>query len=349
MQTWPLSYTDALLLMQVRPVRRCDKMLRLYKSSNPMNRLDRLTAILIHLQSKRVVTARELANRFGISLRTVYRDVRSLEEAGVPVGAEAGVGYFLENYTLPPVMFTNAEASALVFGSKLVEKMADASLRESFESALFKIKAVLKRTEKDHVDELEPVIDVAVRPGPAPFSDHLLNRIQAALVGQQVVTISYLGNYADETTQRDVEPVGLYHYAANWHLIAFCRLRQDYRDFRTDRILCLTETTERFPRQSRLTLTAYLERLRIDAELQEVIVWFDKFMARFTQEQRYTYGFVEETTEGERVRMRFLTQTPGGLAAWLMMFGTAVTVESPDSFREIMAVRVRELLTHYAG
>ena len=102
-----------------------------------MNRLDRLTAILIHLQSKRVVRASEIADRFEISLRTVYRDIRSLEEAGVPIGAEAGVGYFLENYHLPPVMFTNAEASALVFGGKFIEKMADSSLQEPFTSALF--------------------------------------------------------------------------------------------------------------------------------------------------------------------------------------------------------------------
>ena len=85
-----------------------------------MNRLDRLTAILIHLQTKRVVRAQELSDRFNISLRTVYRDVRSLEEAGVPIGAEAGVGYFLNDYHLPPVSFTNTEASALLLAGKLI-------------------------------------------------------------------------------------------------------------------------------------------------------------------------------------------------------------------------------------
>ncbi len=80
-----------------------------------MNRIDRLSAILIQLQSKQVVKAQEVADRFGISLRTVYRDIKSLEEAGIPIGAEAGKGYFImDGYHLPPVMFTKEEASALL-------------------------------------------------------------------------------------------------------------------------------------------------------------------------------------------------------------------------------------------
>ncbi|HEY8512458.1 MAG TPA: HTH domain-containing protein, partial [Cyclobacteriaceae bacterium] len=86
-----------------------------------MNRIDRLTAILIHLQSKRLVKAEELASRFDISLRTVYRDVKALMEAGVPIGSEAGVGYFIvDGYHLPPVMFSQEEAGAMLLAGKLV-------------------------------------------------------------------------------------------------------------------------------------------------------------------------------------------------------------------------------------
>jgi predicted DNA-binding transcriptional regulator YafY len=126
-----------------------------------MNRIDRLQATLIHLQSKRVVKAQEIADRFEISLRTVYRDIRSLEESGVPIGAEAGVGYFLlENYHLPPVMFTHEEASALLFGEKLMEKMSDEKTRNEFRSAIYKIKAILKPGEKDHLEKLNDRIAV---------------------------------------------------------------------------------------------------------------------------------------------------------------------------------------------
>ena len=95
-----------------------------------MNRIDRLHAILTHLQSKRLVTAQEIADRFNISLRTVYRDVKALDESGVPVIGEAGTGYtIMEGYRLPPVMFSREEASALLLGSKLAERFADEALK----------------------------------------------------------------------------------------------------------------------------------------------------------------------------------------------------------------------------
>jgi predicted DNA-binding transcriptional regulator YafY len=121
-----------------------------------MNRIDRLTAILIQLQSKRIVKAEEIAERFEISLRTVYRDVKSLMEGGVPIGSEAGKGYFIvDGYHLPPVMFNQEEASALLLAGKLVERMTDHSVRKAFESALLKIKSVLNDAEKDYLEMLQ--------------------------------------------------------------------------------------------------------------------------------------------------------------------------------------------------
>src|SRR5918993_5100180 len=126
-----------------------------------MNRIDRLTAILIHLQTKRVVRAEEVADRFEISLRTVYRDVKALMETGVPIGSEAGKGYFIvDGYHLPPVMFNQEEASALLTAGKLVEKMTDDSIRKAYESALLKIKSVLNTSEKDHLENLQSSIQV---------------------------------------------------------------------------------------------------------------------------------------------------------------------------------------------
>lgn len=92
-----------------------------------MNRLDRITAILIQLQSKRVIKAQEIADRFQISLRTVYRDIRSLEAAGIPITGEAGVGYsIMDGYRLPPIQFTKEEATTFLMASKIIEKYTDA-------------------------------------------------------------------------------------------------------------------------------------------------------------------------------------------------------------------------------
>ena len=312
-----------------------------------MNRLNRLTAILIHLQSKRVVRAQELADRFQISLRTVYRDVRSLEEAGVPIGAEAGVGYFLDGYQLPPVMFSNAEASALVFGAKLMEKMADSSLQKPFESALYKIKSVLKTVEKDHLDELESVVDISRYNQPTPFSDQILNQIQAATVQRQVLAIDYQANYTQQPTTREVEPIGLYHYSAGWHLIAFCRLRQDYRDFRTDRIRHVTSTGQLFSRHSLLSLQDYLARLRKMENMTEAVIRFSREAALYAQQQRYAFGYVSEEVDDNTVTMKFLTQFPYGLGRWLMSYGSSVTVEQPDSLKTLMHSFAEEISTHY--
>src|ERR1700688_3199942 len=126
-----------------------------------MNRIDRVSAILIHLQSRRVVKASDIAERFNISLRTVYRDVKTLEEAGIPIIGEAGVGYsIMEGYRLPPVMFTREEATAFLTAEKFVEKLTDASTMEYHKSAMYKIRAILKTAEKDLLEEIDNNIEV---------------------------------------------------------------------------------------------------------------------------------------------------------------------------------------------
>lgn len=300
-----------------------------------MNRTDRLTAMLIHLQTKRVVKAQELADRFGISLRTVYRDVRALEEAGVPLGAEAGVGYFLEDYHLPPVHLTNAEASALLFGGKLIEKWADASLRREFESALYKIKAVLKRPDQEHLDDLAPHVRVFRPPTAPPLADGLLTDLQRALVQKRVLRLAYYSNYNEADTEREVEPMGLFQYGAGWHLLAFCRLRQDFRDFRVERIRRLTVLSETF-RRDPAALQEYLDRSYPRPESQRAVVVFQKSVTRFLQEQRYGHGFVDEEDLGHEVRMQFQTPSFEGLGRWLLTYTDSVRIESPDELKDWM-------------
>lgn len=316
-----------------------------------MNRLDRLTAILIHLQTKRVVRAQELADRFGISLRTVYRDIRSLEEAGVPIGAEAGIGYFLTDYHLPPVMFTTTEASSLLFAARLIEKWTDESTKTQFESALFKIKSVLKRTDQEHLDDLAPNVDISKSSALPGYADGLLTLSQQAIAQHHVLHLIYHSLYNDTETQREIEPVGLYHYSTTWHLIAYCRTRQDYRDFRLDRIRSLTNTGQQFSRRDRLTLQEYLEKVHrnIDMPLVSVTVIFRKTVARFVQDQRHSWGFVAEEDLGDRVRMHMNTHYLEGFARWLLSFGTYVTIEQPDSLLTLMHRLANEVSEHYSA
>lgn len=312
-----------------------------------MNRLDRLTAILIHLQTKRVVRAQELADRFEISLRTVYRDVRSLEEAGVPIGAEAGVGYFLTDYHLPPVSFTSAEASALLLAGKLVEKWADRSIRTEFESALFKIKSVLKRPDQEHLDDLSANVSVASPVVRLPYADSLMTTVQQAIARHHVLDLHYHSGYNDAETRREVEPVGLYHYGMAWHLIGYCRTRQDYRDFRVDRIRELTDTGQRFARHERLSLQEYLARIDSEMPSVAVTVVFEKAIVRCLQEQKYLYGFLSEENLGDHVRIQLCTPYLKGVAHWLLSYGNAVTIEQPESLLLMMQTLASEVSAHY--
>src|ERR1700742_2887373 len=126
-----------------------------------MNRIDRISAILIQLQSRRVVKAGDIADRFNISLRTVYRDIRTLEEAGIPLIGEAGVGYsIMEGYRLPPIMFTREEATAFLTAEKFVENLTDASTIANHRSAMYKIKAILRSAEKDLLEDIDSNIHV---------------------------------------------------------------------------------------------------------------------------------------------------------------------------------------------
>src|SRR5215831_5717379 len=126
-----------------------------------MNRIDRVTAVLIQLQSKKVVKAQDIAERFNISLRTVYRDINTLQEAGVPLIGEAGVGYsIMDGYRLPPVMFTREEATAFLTAEKLMEKLTDPSSDENYKSAMYKIRSVLRLAEKDFLENIDGHIEV---------------------------------------------------------------------------------------------------------------------------------------------------------------------------------------------
>jgi predicted DNA-binding transcriptional regulator YafY len=315
-----------------------------------MNRIDRLTAILIQLQTKRVVKAEEIASRFEISLRTVYRDVKALMEAGVPIGSEAGKGYFIvDGYHLPPVMFTQAEASSLVLAGKLVEKMTDKSIQQEFESALFKIQSVLHDPEKDHLESLQMHIEVRPKPKHEQnFPDHFLKDIQKAVVDKEILQMEYASSYRDELTKREVEPIGLFYYGEAWHLIAWFKLRNGYRDFRADRIKTLRNTSVKFDPRNLITLKEYLATvIQSNHEVHHVIVLFEKSAARYIGNTRYTYGFVSEEEHNGRIRMTFLTAYLKGICRWLLMFGNEAEIEAPDKVKSMMLELVEELTEHY--
>lgn len=314
-----------------------------------MNRIDRLHAILTHLQSKKLVTAQEIADRFNISLRTVYRDVKALDESGVPVIGEAGSGYtIMEGYRLPPVMFTQEEAAALLLGGKLAAHMTDDSVKKHFETALYKIKAVLRSTDKEQMDILADHIEILRSRVPeedAP-SQHL-TALQKSIADKRTIFMLYYSGYNEQVSERVIEPIGLCHYSANWHLIGWCRLRNGYRDFRVSRIKRLQIKDEQFDISVHPSLKDYIDTMTKGSDLQEVVLRFNKDVVRYLQNQKYWYGFVREEEAGDFIRMYFVTSSLPGFARWLLMFTDAVHVESPAALKTQLQQLSAEIKDHY--
>jgi len=304
-----------------------------------MNRIDRLAAIVIQLQSKRLVKAQDIADKFKLSLRTVYRDIKALEEAGVPVTGEAGIGYrLMEGYKLPPVMFNEDEATALLTAAKLMQFMSDESSSKHYTTALDKIKAVLRGAEKDHLQEIDDHITVVSHPAimnKKPTDLHLA-KILKAIASSLVIEIAYTSIEKNESLLRNVEPIGIYYQGSRWYLIAFCRLRNDYRNFRTDKIDKIATSNIKMV-QTHPPLHSFICRVTEQRQVQKVVIEVDRGIIKYFGEQKYYNGYVSEEAIGEKVRMTFLSGSLTGFARWFMLFGDKAKIIEPLQLNDIVA------------
>ncbi|MCJ8208522.1 YafY family transcriptional regulator [Mucilaginibacter sp. RS28] len=310
-----------------------------------MNRIDRISAILIQLQSRRTVKASDIAERFGISLRTVYRDVKTLEEAGVPIIGEAGVGYSLvEGYRLPPVMFTREEAAAFLTAEKLVDKLTDEANSASYRSAMYKIKSVLRNSDKDFLETIDNRIEV-IRSRGARHKQLRLNPLQdilQAIAHKKVLQIVYQPAYRAEATERAIEPVGVFYLDNNWHLIAYCRLRKDYRDFRFDRLMSMECTDEIFS-ASHPQLQEHIRCIFKDQQLFNVTIEVKKEVAMYLGEQKYYHGYVGESIIGDVIEMKFVCWSLEGFSRWFVMFADMARIVEPAELNERIHTLVRKI------
>ena len=213
-----------------------------------MNRLDRLFAITTYLQGRSRVRATDLADRFEVSKRTIYRDVAALSEAGVPIVSLPGEGYAIaEGFFLPPLVLTSAEATALVLGTRQLGEQATGRLAAAADQAVAKIAAVLTDEARRRVDELTEVSRFLTPARPRlDLDDPRLVTLRRAIRERRVVALRYHGRNRDEVTEREVEPRELAFTDGVWYLTGYCRLRQAERDFRLDRVAALDLLAETF-------------------------------------------------------------------------------------------------------
>ena len=301
-----------------------------------MNRIDRISVILILLQSKKLVKGQDIANKFSISLRTAYRDIKTLEEAGVPIISEAGVGYSLmEGYRLPPVMFTKEEAISFLTAEKLVEKLTDSATYNVYQNALLKIKAVLRSEEKEHLENMYKHIEVMENPY-LPDNTSTNNHLQAILNSialKKVLSINYFANHSQQQSERKIEPLGIFLMTNKWYLIAYCWLRNEYRTFKVDRI-SKTVLTESNYKKEHPSLKSYLKEIAKEhQELHTIVIQIDKPKMKYIGEQKFYNGFVSEKELKNKIEMTFLTSSLEGFARWFIMYGDCADIVSPQSLK----------------
>jgi predicted DNA-binding transcriptional regulator YafY len=313
-----------------------------------MNRIDRLTGMILLLQGQRVITAETIAEHFEISVRTVYRDLAALGEAGVPIVAEAGVGYSLmRGYHMPPIMFTEDEAAALFLSGEVAEQVADDSLRQALRAAMLKIRSVLSQERRDYLQRLSNAVSVRLRREHSKGKHEALMPIQDAVVRRRCLALSYNTANRGAITERIVEPLGVVFYAREWHLIGWCRLRLDVRDFRLDRIQSWQVLDEIFQGHEDFSIKSFLHR---DVNREEMtpaaVVVQGMILEGFLHELPGTPLTREPLPDG-RVRLELLAFSLEWLRHFLLGYGTMVEALEPVELRDGVRAAALAVVNRY--
>ncbi|WP_185287495.1 YafY family protein [Chryseobacterium lactis] len=303
-----------------------------------LKKLDRVTAILTQLQSKPLVRAQDLAEKFDVSIRTIYRDVKTLENAGIPIVGEAGNGYSLmEGYKLPPIMFTKEEVLSFITAEKLMQKFSHQSLGSHYQMAMEKVRSVLRHSDKNLIHNIEKQIDVfSVHGNSGDSLKNVIPIILESIAEKTQLSIEYQ-TVDGRVTNRTIEAVGIFFEFNFWYIMAYCILRKDFRQFRVDRIQQISKTETPFL-QEYGQINDY--RKSHGNKVQAKLLVDKKIMAHLVNSKKY-YGLIEEVETDQGMELTFETEwISDGFPRWLITFADYATVLEPESLR----IRLNELL-----
>ncbi|WP_310550950.1 helix-turn-helix transcriptional regulator [Paenibacillus glufosinatiresistens] len=315
-----------------------------------MNKTERMLAIVIELQRKGVLRAEDLAAKFETSIRTIYRDVQALSEAGVPVAGAPGVGYSLmEGYFLPPVSFTAEEVVALLIGADFVEMRLDAEYGAKARASQEKIEAILPQNVREETARLRSSIRLLNEQGSKMRGreKETFEQLRHAILQKRKVRFRYSKNLPDSDgdrhNERTVDPYGLVLSQGVWMLVAFCGLRHAIRHFRLSRMNELAVLEDSFQvapgfqfRNHRAADDRNVTvRLSVDPSIADRIQESDNF-------------YMESFEPGEeRGLATFRVRRVEDLLQWTLGWGAAVRVLEPESLRERVREEIQNMLEHY--
>jgi len=313
------------------------------------NRTERLFATILLLQNRPRLTSRDLSEHFGVSRRTIFRDLRALSESGVPLTYSEGGGYeILEGYQLPPLMLTAREAATLLVGTQFMKLQSDSSLREDADAVALKIRSVLPREIREYVDRLSDntVLD--------PYWLHAVQedgrhsgrwyKLSEAVARSRQVIMEYYVEARAEVTKRTVDPLGLVYYSDHWNLIAYDHLRDTIRNFRLDRIREMFVLSERFSRPDGFDLHEHLSLQGVQTSSTLIRLRFN--IPTYKRARTAIPARIEsEEVQDDSTVIAFRFDNYAFLSTWLLRYSDGVEVVEPEELARMhrdLAIQVAE-------
>ncbi|GGD61498.1 helix-turn-helix transcriptional regulator [Paenibacillus nasutitermitis] len=315
-----------------------------------MNKTDRLLAIVLELQRNEVLRAEDLAATFETSVRTIYRDIQALSEAGVSVIGAPGQGYSLmEGYFLPPVSFTVEEAVTLLIGTDFIEHWFDVHYGSKSRTSRGKIEAILPEPIRSRASRIRKSfrllasVEDIVRIQEKAY----LEAIRRAILEERKIRFRYSKRIAEtdgnRQSVRTVAPYGLVLHQGSWVLVARCELRQNIRHFRLSRMSELIELEDRFMLPADFLLDVY--QPPDDRDVRVRILVQPDIADKVRESNNFYIETIEDHTEGLLVTLR--VRQPEELLQWVLGWGGGVVVLEPESFRHRVRNELKKTLKRY--
>jgi predicted DNA-binding transcriptional regulator YafY len=320
-----------------------------------LNKTERLFALVLLLQNRPNLSSRDLSEHFGVSRRTIFRDLRTLTESGVPLTYAEDGGYeILEGYQLPPLMLSAREAATVLIGTEFTKLQPDRSLRADAETVTMKIRSVLPETVRDYIDTLQkrtvlaPYNEVQAPARGSDEEEGLWFTLSEAVARQKRVKMTYYTAGRAEETVREVDPLGLVYYADHWNLIAFDHLRGDVRNFRLDGIRKLRVKFDSFTPPKGFDLKEFLRERGENPKNQRYVVRFQPAAWRWARPTLPADIEKERTLDDGRTEVSFHFENVPWVAKWLLRFGIDAEAVQPAELRDHMRQHASAVAKQYA-
>jgi len=315
--------------------------------TTPANRL--LTLIML-LQRQPNQKAADLAEQLDVSVRTVHRYFSMLEEMGIPLYSERGPqgGFSLvRGYKMPPLIFSPEEAVAIYLGASLVKEMWGKLYQDSAHSAMAKLDNVLPEEQIQEINwARRSLAATGMHRSDLEKLAPILQEIRRAIRDQYRLELQYLSSHSPHPTERQVDPYALIYRWGWWYFVGFCRLRQEIRSFRVDRIQQLDLTDQSFSMPKDFDIQKYLEKdWQVPSQIKARIRFFPE-MAHIARYNQSYWDSIHDLPDGS-VEVTFSAPNLEWAASNVLAYGPAVIVESPSELQDLVATWSQEISKYY--